>query len=238
MLTRSVPAAVESAAAVLTVSNTSKDEIERLIPAAKGKTFAAYNALGMNIQPMPSDEAHEIVHRELGVKGPYVLTVGTRWPRKNMQLALDAVAGLPKSLPHKVVVTGRPGWGEEAMGSRGQAVGYVTDRQLTALYQCADLYLAPSRHEGFGIPLLEAFACECPVLCSTGGALPEVAADAAEIEPTFEAASWTATLERLLQDQDRLAELRAKGLKRVKDFCWKETAEQTLEAYRRAVDAR
>ena len=70
-----------------------------------------------------------------------------------------------------------------------------------------------------------------------GGALPEVAADAAEIEPSFEVASWTKTLERLLQDQDRLDELRAKGRKRVDDFCWKETAEQTLEAYRRAVDA-
>lgn len=227
LLQRTVPASCRRAAAVLTVSETSKAEIERFVPTARGKVSVTPNALGENIQPMPQAEAENLV-RAIGAPDGYLLTVGTRWPRKNMALAVEAarLVGLP------IVVTGQPGWGEEPPGAF--QTGYVDDRTLTALYQCARLYLAPAFHEGFGIPLLEAFACGCPVVCSSGGALPEVAGGAAEVVPDFLAETWAQAVRSLMADSGKLEELRRRGRSRVGDFDWRRTAEATLAVYRQA----
>ena len=234
LLQTQVPKSCARAKAVIAVSETTKREIEQYIPAAKGKISVTYNALGENIRPMSHERAREIVNG-MGIVGRYVLTVGTRWPRKNMSLAVAAVDGLPDSLDCQLVITGKSGWGSQELGQRGRAVGYVSDEQLTALYQCAAVYLAPSFHEGFGIPVLEAFACGCPVICSPGGALPEVAQDAAIVMPNFEADDWALALGELLDDPVKRDQLRQKGTERLKDFSWTETAKRTLEVYRRAL---
>lgn len=226
ILTRTVPASARRARKVIAVSETCRKEIEHYIPAARGKTVAVYNGLPPWVSRV---EDPQPALSRLGVQRPYLLTVGTRWPRKNMQLAVDAVQ---QTTGQKLVVTGKPGWGDQPEGSQVQAVGYVSNEDLCALYSGASLYLAPSRHEGFGIPVIEAFACGCPVLCSTGGALPEVAGDAAEVEPTWEAAHWAGTIERLLGDSSKLEELRQRGLARVKSFDWTESARQTADIYR------
>jgi glycosyltransferase involved in cell wall biosynthesis len=222
-----VPATVKRAARVITVSETSKREIERYIPAAKGKVRVTYNALGDNIAPLSRDDAESVVSKRLGIEGGYLLTVGTRWPRKNMALAVEAsrLAGV------RLVVAGKPGWGAEETEGVHYA-GFVTDQELTALYQCADLYLAPSRHEGFGIPLLEAWACDCPVVCSTGGALPEVAGDAALVVETWDPKDWAGEIKALLADSSKLERLRQRGRDRLKAFSWEETARKTVEVYR------
>jgi glycosyltransferase involved in cell wall biosynthesis len=235
LLQKGLPRTCRRASQVITVSETSKAEVERYIPAARGKVSAILNALSDNVVPTSQEEAERIVRGQMGITRPYAMTVGMRWPRKNMMLAVEAMEALPESLPHQLIVTGKPGWGEENFGKRTRATGYVSNQELTALYQCADLYIAPSLHEGFGIPLLEAFACGCPVLTSTGGALPEVADGAAEIEPTFDPVSWTATIARLLGDPKRRAELVEKGHKRLGDFDWGRSAEQTLDVYRKVL---
>jgi len=236
ILSRSVPRAVRQAAKVLAVSDTCQREIERYIPGAQGKTVVTPNACPPWIQPVDRGQAQSRIASELGVMCPFLLTVGTRWPRKNMQLAVDAASCLSPRLTHRLAVTGKYGWGEGSLGDRGQATGYVSNELLSCLYSAADLYLAPSHHEGFGIPLLEAFRCGCPVLCSSGGALPEVAGDAAVVEESWVAADWTATIEKLLDDPSKLEVLRKKGLEREKLFTWERTAEKTLDVYREVAE--
>ncbi|MCC7228866.1 MAG: glycosyltransferase family 4 protein [Fimbriimonadaceae bacterium] len=226
ILQRTVPASVKRAARVIAVSQTCQREIEHFIPGAKGKVRAIYNGLPSWIA---HDPAPQPTLDRLQVQKPFILTVGTRWPRKNMSLAVDAAKKLDGI---DLVVTGKPGWGSQPEGSRVRAVGYVANEELCSLYSAASLYLAPSRHEGFGIPLIEAFACGCPVLCSTGGALPEVAGEAAEIEPTWDPEHWAATIRRLLADSSKLEILRQKGIVRAKQFDWKDSARQTVEVYR------
>jgi glycosyltransferase involved in cell wall biosynthesis len=232
ILQKTVPAACRRAARVIAVSETCKKEIAQWIPEAASKTEAIPNACPDWIQRVERDEAEKIVRDQLGVHTPFLLTVGTRWPRKNMALAIEAANALAKEAPHSLVVTGKAGWGEENLGSRGKAVGYVDTSLLSALYSSADLYLAPSRHEGFGIPLLEAFRCGCPVLCSSGGAFPEVAGDAAIVEPTWDAAHWSRSIQDLLADPSKLSALRERGFRREKQFTWDESARRTLEVYR------
>jgi glycosyltransferase involved in cell wall biosynthesis len=148
-----------------------------------------------------------------------------------MALAISASNLLPRDVPHKLVVTGKQGWGEEGTGDRVFPTGYVSDEQLSALYSAADLYLAPSLHEGFGIPIIEAFTCGCPVLCSSGGALPEIAGDAARVMSTWDAESWSHAIAELLSDSGKLDSMRERGKRRAADFTWKRSAEIHAKVY-------
>ena len=230
-LRRSIPLAAKAAKRIVTVSNSSKAEIERFIPAAKGKVVVAYNARPPWIAPIEPPQRESIL-KELGVREPFLLTVGTNWARKNQELAVAAVNGLPASLPHKLIVTGKAT--QKLASSRVQSVGYVSEQQLSALYSCASLCLAPSLHEGFGIPIVEAFACGCPVMCGIGGAMPEVAGNAARVMNSYSAADWTAAISELLNEPSKLADLSHRGLAREKQFTWSESARQHIRAYEEA----
>jgi glycosyltransferase involved in cell wall biosynthesis len=234
LLQRSVPSSIRRARRVITVSETSRKEIEEHIPVARDKVTVTYNALGQNVTPMEKAEAKRVVEQELGLTDPFLLTVGTRWPRKNLALAIEAFRLASPHLPHKLVVTGKPGWGELPAADRVDFPGYVSDATLSALYSAADLFLLPSRHEGFGIPVLEAFACRCPVLCSSGGALPEVAGDAAHVEPSWRAEDWARAIRALLSDSSKLDAMRRRGLERLGEFSWVETARRTVGVYEEA----
>lgn len=235
LLQRFVPASARRAARVLTVSETSRHDVEKFIPAARGKVRVSPLAPGLGIQAMERETAQQLVSSELGIQTPFLLTVGTRWPRKNMDLALRAAERLGDALPHRLVVTGKAGWGEEALGSRGIATGFVTDRQLSALYSASDLYLAPSHYEGFGITLLEAFSCRCPVLCSPGGAQAEVAGEAAAIEASKDPEIWAARIREMLGDSSKLESLRGAGEARSRQFTWKGMASLVCAAYREVI---
>lgn len=230
LLRKFVPASAKRAKRVITVSETSKRDILKYISGIEDKVSVTPLAGGLGVRRIENPDV-----AKLGVCRPFLLTVGTRWPRKNMKLALDAVELLPANMPHKLAVTGHPGWDHAETGGRSFATGYVSDEDLSALYSAADLYLAPSRYEGFGITLLEAFICGCPVLTSAGGSLPEVAGDAAEIESTWNADHWARTIETLLGDSGKLESLRLKGLERARGFSWETTAKLTEDAYREAL---
>ncbi|CAN5446637.1 hypothetical protein BH11ARM2_BH11ARM2_33960 [soil metagenome] len=221
-------AAARRAAKIVTVSDPSREEIERWLPAAKGKTAVIANACPPWVQrvgdPRPA-------LKRLGVEPPYLLTVGTRWPRKNMELAVQAVDGLPDDWPHRLVVTGKTGWGDQELGRRGQATGYVSNDDLSALYAGAELYLAPSRHEGFGIPLLEAMRCGCPVLASPIPAFRYAGGDAAAYALSFEAGDWTEWMVESLGDSGKMLGMRERGLAWEPRFSWHESARRHLEIY-------
>jgi glycosyltransferase involved in cell wall biosynthesis len=227
-LQRYVPKTVARASRVVTVSQTSKSEIERFIPAALGKVTVAYNAAPDWIQPV-ADPSKAL--SALGVKQPFVLTVGTRWPRKNFELALQAMDLLPSSFPHRLVVTGKGGT-EGGLGQRGQSVGYVSNQNLSALYSAAELYLCPSRHEGFGVPVIEAMRCGCPVLASSGGSLPEVVGAAGAIETSWEPSDWAHRIAAMLENRPEMSLLKTQGLIRASEFSWDTSAKCHLSMYR------
>ena len=237
LLTLGARAAARRARRILTVSETSRREIERRLPGAKGKVDVALNACPPWIARPPKAEIERRLDR-LGVPRPYLLTVGTRWPRKNMELALEACDRLPGDLPHRLVVTGKHG-DKKPLGERGVATGYVDEADLSALYAGADLYLAPSLHEGFGLPIVEAMRCGCPVLTTGLGAMKEVGDAAVAIVPP-EASFWASEIEDLLRDAadggGRLRDLRARGTERERTFTWANSARATLACYRAALN--
>jgi len=236
---RQMPISAKIAQRIITVSETSKSEIlERLTPAA-GKVRVTYNGPSQWLKPLERDAARRQLVDRLGLSGPYVFTLGTRWKRKNTGLAVAAAELLSESLPHRLVVTGKA-YGDETEepGRRSVWTGYLEDDLIAALYSAADAYLLPSLHEGFGIPLLEAFASGCPVLCSRGGALPEIAADAAEVVPDFSPQTWADRLTSVLTDPSKVIGMRQRGFRRLQDFSWSRTAAETLAIYREVAACR
>jgi glycosyltransferase involved in cell wall biosynthesis len=219
---RRIPIAVRASKAVITVSETSRREIEFYLPLARGKTFVAQNACPPNVRPNH--------HLSLSFGSPFVLSVGTQWARKNMNLAVDAIIAAAELVPHKLVLTGK--YKEQIDHPRVVQTGYVDQETLNALYTMADLYLAPSLHEGFGIPILESFRCGTPVIVGPGGALPEVVGDAGWIAKDYTTETWTNLITEVLRNPSKLQEFAKRGIEREKLFSWEKSAASHLEAYR------
>ena len=176
---------------------------------------------------------------------PYVFWAGTFQPRKNVRVLLDAFSHLDVgAVPHRLVLAGPPGWKPDdadaevarGLGDRVRLLGPVHREQLFPLFAGADLYAFPSRHEGFGIPVLEAMAQETPVLCSDIPALREVAGDAARFVASDDVDAWIAALTDLLTDPGARAALVAAGSARVAGYSWERCARETAEMYREALN--
>jgi glycosyltransferase involved in cell wall biosynthesis len=177
----------------------------------------------------------------LALPSEYIVSLATLEPRKDLDVALRALAspGAPE-LP--LLVVGQPGWGGFDLQSRAEAVG-LADGRVRALGRLSDpdvavvlsraaALLMPSRSEGFGLPLLEAMSLGVPVVASTAPALVEVAAGAALHHPVGDAGALADALKIVLDDRELATSLRERGLRRAAAFDWVETARQTWKLYR------
>ena len=205
-----VPRVVQAAAAVITISEFTKQEVIEVLGTAPEKVHAIPIAVE---EPFTPDGPR--------AEGDYVLSVGTLEPRKNLARVQQAARAL--AVPLRVI--GAEGWG--GVKVEGWA-GRVSDEELAALYRGARCLVYPSLYEGFGLPVLEAMACGTPVVTSRGGATEEVAGDAAVLVDPLDVDAIAAGITEALA---RGEELRAKGLERAKAFSWDRVARETLAVY-------
>jgi len=187
----------------------------------------------------------------LGVESPYLLSLDVFNPRKNFGAVLEAVSRLPQGSgrPLTVVGIGRPRKTASSATFRAQAVSLglrarlrvlddVGSEDLVALYCGALAFVYPSVYEGFGLPLLEAMACGCPVITSDCSSLPEVAGDAALLVDPLRPGRLAEAIARVATDPGEHARLAAAGSARVFKFTWRRTAEGMLAAFELALAAR
>jgi alpha-1,3-rhamnosyl/mannosyltransferase len=171
---------------------------------------------------------------------PYVLSVGSIEPRKNLDMALDAWATLPAALRREftLVVAGPQGWGTpqtlRRLHSQPEGVrylGYVPEADLPGLTAGAAVLFYPSLYEGFGLPVAQAMACGVPVVTSNVSALPEVAGEGALYADPRSLAELRGALERLLLSPALGRKLAQAGRQRAERYRWEEAARQSLEFF-------
>ena len=209
------------------------------------RTRITVTPLGVDAQWFERESSPKIaaVCARTGLTPGYLLFVGTLQPRKNVERIIAAYLRLPPNIQneHQLVIAGREGWraGELVATLRGYAaqgrvrwLDYVAAEDMRALYQGAAAFVFPSLHEGFGLPVLEAFASGVPVVTSTATSLPEVAGDAALLVDPADIDAIAAAIARLLGDSVLGNRLKQAGLARARTYTWARCADATVAALR------
>jgi glycosyltransferase involved in cell wall biosynthesis len=168
----------------------------------------------------------------------FILYVGRIYPMKNVRGLVEAFAKLRDRIPHSLVISGIKHYKTEAdfaaidqysLHDRVIPTGYVEEQDLPALYSMADAFVLPSLYEGFGIPLLEAMACGCPIVTSTQGSCPEVVDGAGVLVNPRDSADIAEGIYKVVTQPALAAELVRKGYQRVTQFSWEKCARETLD---------
>lgn len=167
-------------------------------------------------------------------------------PLKGLKYLLEAVAALKLERKIQLTVVGKPmknGHTQGLVDSLGIAdcvthLGQITTDELVKHYSTATMVVVPSVYEGFGLPAAEAMCCKTPVISTTAGALPEIVGDAGILVPPADTRALAEAISNLLDNPDRCRDLGEMGHRRVVDmFNWKNTAIQTAEVYREAIES-
>lgn len=236
---RSIRGHAHAADAILTCSEASRRDIIELLDCAPERIHVAYGAVDALFQPGDPGAARAALAQRHGITGPFLLFVSTLEPRKNIDGLLAAFALLQRKIPHTLVLVGREGWNQKPLSAllarhgvadRVRHLGYVQDRgDLPLLYAAADAFVLPSLYEGFGIPVLEAMACGCPVVTTRRASLPEAGGDAAIYVDPLEPEDIVRGITEAL---GRRPELRSLGLAQAARFTWPAAAAKVLALYR------
>lgn len=227
---------------IVTISEFSKQEILKYLKVSEEKISVV--TLGVDRKRFhthyPADQIR-LVQRKYGLKGEYLLYIGTIEPRKNLKRLIEAYASLPLETP-MLVLAGKKGWMYReifqtvetlGIGERVKFLGYVADREIPLLLSGAKCFLFPSLYEGFGLPPLEAMASGVPVVASNGSAIPEVVGDAAVLVEATKVESISHGILRVLKEKGLRERMIEKGIQRAKKFRWEKTARELLEICQR-----
>lgn len=236
-----MPIFCRRATAVISTTRMGVNEIVRYIGADRRKLHPVHEAAHPRFRPLPAAELTAVKER-YQLPDRFILFVGGLNPLKNFSNLLRAMALLEDDVP--LVAVGFLRWKYErdvalveelGLRNRVRQTGFVPDEDLPAIYNLAALLVLPSLYEGFGIPILEAMACGCPVVTSRTGCGPEVAGQAAVLVDPHRPESIAAGIRRVLADPALAAELVRRGLDQAAGFSWQKAARESLAVYEAAV---
>jgi len=221
---------VHKAPLIFTDSQFSQHELSHYLH-VKSESFKVIYLGSEHITKTQADT--HILERSSLKKGGYLLTVASNSPHKNFGVVVEAarqfknvefvgVGGNFASVFRDNAYDSPP--------SNVRLLGYVSDAELKALYENALGFILPSLYEGFGLPILEAMRCGCPVICSNAASLPEVAGDAALYFDPQKVDQLVDVLTRFLSSPEIQGQLRRLGYEQSDNFTWKKTAQMVLES--------
>lgn len=249
MLETGLEKSMKRADIIVTDSYFSKSEIEKYYPKYSEKIRVVPCGVDSErFYPENDNEKIETVKRKYNIKDEYFLYLGTVEPRKNLERLIEAYSIFIKDCnnPPKLVMAGGNGWLNSSIYSKADELGisqnviftdYIDSADLRPLMCGAMAFLFPSVYEGFGMPPLEAMSCGVPVLVSSSASLPEVVGDCAVITDAYSVQSIADGIGKIYSDKNLRNELAEKGLKRSRQFSWKNSAEMLYNIYCEAVNS-
>ena len=248
---RLISRATRSAAAIITVSECSRRDIERYLGIDRSRISVVPQGVEDQYRPLHDAEADAQLRERFGLPGPVIFNVGGLDVRKNVETLVRAFAA---SLPDldkdtRLVIAGSAHTGNrrlypplepviEELGISDYVVltGRISEADKLRFYNLADLYVFTSLYEGFGLSPLEAMACGAPVICSNRSSLPEVVGEGGIlVDP--EPAKIAGAMSTVMNDRYLQRRLSAQGLEQASTFSWERTAAMTRDVYRQVLDA-
>jgi glycosyltransferase involved in cell wall biosynthesis len=212
---------------IIAISENTKNDLIKIFPEVENKITVVY--LGFSFQQLKENMSKE----------NYILFTGARWGYKNFFIFIQAVAPLLIKYNFNLICTGQPFNDEEnillnnlQITNRTSCI-FASENQLSELYSKAAAFVFPSLYEGFGIPILEAFACNCPTILSNTSSMPEVGGDAAVYFDPYSIDDMRKQIERVITSKTLQNEFVKKGKEQVKKFSWEKCAKETMEVYKK-----
>ncbi|HAU30906.1 MAG TPA: glycosyltransferase family 1 protein [Desulfotomaculum sp.] len=241
------PRTLKTADKIITDSNSTKKDLINYFNIPEEKIKVIFLGVDEKFKPLDKEEINEVKQR-YNLNFPFILYVGTLEPRKNIPTLIKAFYKLKKkNIEHKLVITGKKGWKYKKifetidklnLQKNVTFTGYVSDEDLPALYNTADLFVYPSLYEGFGFPPLEAMACGTPVITSNTSSLPEVVGDAGIMVNPYDVDGLADAMHEVLTNDGLREDMIKKGLERAKMFSWEKCARETLRVYEEVYNER
>ncbi len=235
-----LPLIARHAAAVIAVSESARRDIGSVLGIAGEKVKVIYEAAGPEFSVHGASEETRRVSAAYGLEEPYILSVCTIQPRKNLVRLLGAYALLGAERRERLLLVGQLGWKYQGLlreierlglGGRVRILGYIPDSDMPVIYRQARVLAFPSLYEGFGLPIVEAMASGTPVLTSDCSSMPEVAGGAALLVDPRSLESIADGLRATLGDETLRERLRSAGIERAAQFSWTRAAAETAQIY-------
>ncbi len=231
-----IPRNIRRADQIITISETSKNEILRFYPEAKEKITVIPLGLHKRYRVLP-----EVT------KQKYLLYVGSINERKNVTGVIEAFELLPEAFGYSLMIVGNffrnfsINDKTEHIFQRAKAnkkivfKANVSDEELVKIYNQASLFIFPSFYEGFGLPPLEAMACGTPVITSRLSSMPEVCSDAAGYVDPYDIVDIAKKIQTVLENDKLQQDMRSKGLEHIKQFSWEQAADMHMKVFEKAL---
>lgn len=233
------------ASAIISVTQLGGQEIMKYMHVPSQKVHPIHESYNERCRVLPRENLAE-VKEKYHLPDHFLLWVGGISPLKNIGNLLRAYALIAPEIPHQLVLAGFLRWkfsGDlhliDELGLKDRIVftNYVSPEDIPALYNLADLFVFPSIYEGFGLPILEAMACGCPVITSTTGYAPEVAGNAGLLVNPYRPEEIATAIRNVLRDDLLRQKMIQDGLEWVKNFSWEKTARETVALFESLVNA-
>ena len=225
---------------VVTISHATAADVAALAGVPADRIVVTHLGVDAGFRPMPAEEVARVRAR-YALPDRFVCYVGNTMPHKNLERAVQAMARVQHGCgPVPFVIAGaadryRPSVAAAAarcgLGDGVRFIGRVPDADLAGLLSAAAVFLYPSLYEGFGLPVLEALACGCPVVTSNRASLPEVVGDAARVCDPLDVSALADAVASLLTDAGEAAALRRAGPARAATFTWTRCAARHRDLY-------
>lgn len=219
---------IERADRIIAISENTKRDLLKFYQYPEEKISVVYHSVSWSsISNAQAEQERE----------KYILFTGVRDSYKNFANFLNAICPLLKKYNLKLKCTGNP-WSQEDEKYLKKinifercSSKFANEQELQELYSNALCFVFPSLYEGFGIPILEAWACNCPLVLSNASCFPEIAKDAGIYFDPYSVEDIRKQIEKVILSESLRKELIAKGKDRLKNFSWQKAAEQTAKVY-------